>query len=87
MFSIINQTEMIKLIFGLRDRGIEFKARSLFNGLKIIAEDWSAICCDSSNGHEQGLIEVMGLPEDKEDVIGWLTAEEILRMVDQKIEK
>lgn len=53
----------------------------------MIAEDWSAICCDSSNGHEQGLIEVMGLPEDKEDVVGWLTAEEILRMIDYKIEK
>lgn len=87
MFDIINQTEMIKLIFGLRDRGIEFKARSLLNGFQIIAEDWDAVCHDLSDGHEQGLIEIMGLSKNEEDPIGYLTAEEILRMVDQKMEE
>ena len=87
MFGIIDQAEMMKLVFGLRDRGIEFNARTLLNGFQIIAEDWDAVCHDLSDGHEQGLIEVMGLPGDEEDPVGWLTAEEILQMVDQKIEK
>lgn len=80
----IDQTEMMKLAFGLRDRGIEFKARSFFDGLQIIVEDgdWDAICHSGSYGHEKGLIEVMGLPQCEDDVIGWLTAEEVLKMVD-----
>ena len=85
----INQDEMMKLAFGLRDRGIEFKVTSFLDGIQIVVEDgdWDAICHSGSYGHEIGLIEVMGLPQCQDDVIGWLTAEEILRMVDQKMEK
>lgn len=81
----IDQTEMMKLAFGLRDRGIDFKARSFFDGLQIVVEDgdWDAVCHNSSYGHEEGLIEVMGLPQCEDDVIGWLTAEEVLKMVDE----
>ena len=82
--SNIDQTEMMKLAFGLRDRGIEFKAQSFFDGLQIVVgDDWDAICHSGSYGHEKGLIEVMGLPQCQNDVIGWLTAEEVLKMVDE----
>ena len=59
----INQTEMMKLAFGLYDRGIEFKAKSFFDGIQFIIGDWDwdAICHSGSYGHEDGLIEVMGL--------------------------
>lgn len=80
----INQNEMMKLAFGLYDRGIEFKAKSFFDGIQFIIGDWDwdAICHSGSYGHENGLIEVMGLPQCQDDVIGHLTAEEVLNMVD-----
>ena len=80
----INQNEMMKLAFGLYDRDIEFKAKSFFDGIQFIIGDWDwdAICHSGSYGHEDGLIEVMGLPQCQDDVIGYLTAEEVLNMVD-----
>ena len=80
----INQNEMMKLAFGLYDRGIEFKAQSFFDGIQFIIGDWDwdAVCHSGSYGHENGLIEVMGLPQCQGDVIGYLTAEEVLNMVD-----
>lgn len=83
----INQTEMMKLAFGLYDRGIEFKAKSFFDGIQFIIGDWDwdAVCHSGSYGHENGLIEVMGLPQCQDDVIGYLTAEEVLNMVDELI--
>ena len=83
----INQTEMMKLAFGLRDRGIEFSVKSFFDGIQIVVGDfdWDAICHSGSYGHESGLIEVMGLPQCEDDVIGYLTAEDVLKMVDELI--
>ena len=83
----INQDEMMKLAFGLRDRGIGFKMQSFFDGIQIVVGefDWDAICHSGSYGHENGLIEVMGLPQCQDDVIGYLTAEEVLKMVDELI--
>ena len=83
----INQDEMMKLAFGLRDRGIGFKVQSFFDGIQIVVGDfdWDAICHSGSYGHENGLIEVMGLPQCQDDVIGYLTAEEVLKMVDELI--
>lgn len=80
----INQDEMMKLAFGLHDRGIEFSVKSFFDGIQIVIGDfdWDAICHSGSYGHEKGLIEVMGLPQCQDDVIGWLTAEDVLKMVD-----
>lgn len=81
----INQTEMMKLAYGLRDRGIEFSIESLYDGIQIVVGDWDwdAICHSGSFGHEKGLIEVMGLPQCQGDVIGYLTAKEVLKMVDE----
>ena len=83
----INQTEMMKLAFGLRDRGIRFSVKSFFDGIQIVVGDfdWDAICHSGSYGHENGLIEVMGLPQCQDDVIGYLTAEDVLKMVDELI--
>ena len=80
----INQNEMMKLAFGLYDRGIEFSTKSFFDGIQFIIGDWDwdAICHSGSYGHENGLIEVMGLPQCQDDVIGYLTAEDVLKMVD-----
>ena len=85
--SNINQTEMMELAFGLRDRGIGFKTTSFLDGIQIVVGnwDWDAICHSGSYGHESGLIEVMGLPQCHDDVIGYLTAEEVLKMVDELI--
>ena len=81
---IINQNEMMALAFGLRERGIEFKARSFYDGLQILCDGWDAICHNGSYGHERGLIEVMGLPQCGDDVLGYLTAEEILNFLDAR---
>lgn len=85
--SSINQTEMMELAIGLRDRGIGFKTTSFLDGIQIVVGnwDWDAICHSGSFGHEDGLIEVMGLPQCQDDVIGYLTAEEVLKMVDELI--
>ena len=85
--SKINQTEMMELAFGLRDRGIGFKTTSFLDGIQIVVGDWDwdAICHSGSYGHENGLIEVMGLPQCQGDVIGWLTANDVLKMVDELI--
>lgn len=83
MVERINQNEMMALVFGLRERGIEFEVYSFFDGLQIRCDGWDAICHNSSYGHERGLIEVMDLPQCDNDVIGYLTAEEVLAMVDK----
>ena len=85
--SSINQTEMMELAFGLRDRGIGFKVTSFLDGIQIVVGDgdWDAICHSGSYGHENGLIEIMGLPQCQGDVVGWLTANDVLKMVDELI--
>ena len=79
----INQTEMMKLAFGLRDRGIEFSVKSFFDGIQIVVGDfdWDAICHSGSYGHKDGLIEVWGLPQCQDDVIGYLTAEDVFQRI------
>lgn len=79
----INLNEIVKLAIGLYERHITFNARALYGGMQIICDEWDAICHNSSYGGDKGLIEVMGLPQCDEDVIGYLTAEEVLKMVDK----
>ena len=84
MIKTIDQTEMIKLAIALTTYNIPFTTRSFFNGLQIVGDGWDAICHDGSYGHEQGLIEVMGLDDGNtpsDDVIGYLTYEEVFNMV------
>lgn len=46
--------------------------------------EWDAICQEGSYGYKEGLLEIYGsiVPEENEDnVIGWLTAEEVMAML------
>lgn len=79
----INLNEMIDLAIGLRERGIEFNTISLLGGMQIYCKDWGAICHSFSYGHKEGLIDVYGLPQCKGDIIGRLTADEVLELVDE----
>ena len=82
--TMIYQTEMTKLAQALTINNIPFKERSLFDGVQIIGDGWDTICHSGSYGHEDGLIEVMGLDDGSDrddDVIGYLTAEDVLKMV------
>lgn len=82
--------EIKKLAQGLLDREIMFEIRELFDSYQIIVGCigcWDAICHRGSWGHEKGLLEVYGLSmedndDDDEDPIGYLTAEDILRRID-----
>lgn len=82
----IDQKEMIMLALGLAERGIPFGVRSFYDGLQIVCDGWDAICHNGSYGHQQGLIEVMGIIDD-EDVVGHLTAKEILDWLDTNIKE
>ena len=84
-------TEMNKLAQGLVDRDIAFTLTPILDGFQIIvkrngSKAWDAICHNGSFGHERGLLEIMGeivFPaEDGDTVVGWLTAEEVLKRVD-----
>lgn len=79
--------EMIALAIGLHERNISFNTRAFCHGLQIICDGWDAICHEYSYGGEEGLIEVMGLPQCDGDVIGYLTATEVLKMVDELKDK
>jgi hypothetical protein len=81
---MIDQNEMIKLAIGLHERNIQFTARSLFSGLQITCKDGYAICHEASYGHQDGLIEIIGFDND---VIGNLTAKQVLEIIDKKQEK
>lgn len=43
---------------------------------------WDAICGYGSYGFEDGLLEIMGdIVPGKDDVLGWLTADDVLALV------
>lgn len=74
-------TEISKLALGLLEKEIDFTARRLFDGWKIEADGWDAICHKYSYGGPEGLLEIMGYivrSDWDEDVEGWLTAEDVL---------
>lgn len=83
----INQNEMIKLAIGLDARGYKLKTRSALGGLQIACDKLDAVCNKYSYGHENGLIEIMGLPQCEDDVIGYLTANEVLALIDADVQK
>ena len=45
---------------------------------------WDAICHYGSYGYEQGLLEIYGSLVDGGGVKGWLTAEEVIRLIEEK---
>lgn len=79
----IYKIEIRKLAKGLEERNISYKLKPLFDGWQIWRDDWDAICHSFSYGHEKGLLEIMGTLVDIEDTVeGHLTADEILRRID-----
>lgn len=76
-------SEMVKLAQGLKERGITYNMRAHVDGLQIVADGWDAVCFTGSYGAQRGLLEVMGsIVTGNDDVEGYLTADEILRRLD-----
>lgn len=86
-------TEMYKLINLLINAKIPFEVVELYDTPQVCYPSRSSCICDAichsgSYGHEQGLLEIMGLntgPDD--DVEGWLTAEEVFKKISRNYEK
>lgn len=77
----INLTEMDMLVDLLIVAKIPFEERSIWGGRQVVYPNddnrvCSVVCHSFSYGHEDGLLEIMGLcDEDEEDSVqGWLTA-------------
>lgn len=92
----LNLNEFVKLVVGLSQKGLKIDTELVTNwGAQVIVYDdegnriWDAVINKGSYGSERGLLEVMGsaivdkikLSEEPMDVIGWLTADEILEKI------
>lgn len=92
----LNLNEFVKLVVGLSQRGLKIDTELVTNwGAQVIVYDdegnrlWDAVINKASYGSERGLLEIMGsaivdkikLSEEPMDVIGWLTADEILEKI------
>lgn len=91
--SKINLHELDVLEKGLSERGIKFERYSFLGGDQIYVFNdkgeyfFDAICNRYSLGHQKGLLEIMGSivkNEDVREVEGYLSAEEILRRIDNE---
>ena len=71
---------IFSLIRALAHDKISFSYAPLYDGdhiiVKIMGRKYSIICHEYSYGHEKGLLEIDN--NHWHDVIGWLTAEEVL---------
>lgn len=86
-------TEMDKLIAALVANRIPFQVKPCWdNSVQVIypmdgpKRVCDAVCHNSSYGHQEGLLEIMGLVNGDEvgdDVEGWLTAEEVFRRISE----
>lgn len=82
-------TEMQKLDAALTEMGIEhtydreYMDGEQIVGLKNSKYHWDAICIPGSYGWGDGLLEVMGKPlvGDSKNVLGFLTADDVLKML------
>lgn len=91
----LNLNEFVKLIVGLHQRGVSFNTIIGQDSAILIVCDkdgiylWDAAINPLTYGSEIGLLEVKGqaivdkikLSEEPMDVIGWLTADEILEKI------
>jgi hypothetical protein len=90
-------TEILKLAFTLTACGIPYEISELFGGFHIqypSAENCicSVICHNGSYGHEEGLLEIMGLLTldelEQDNVAGWLTADDVApRILDDYLDR
>ena len=81
--------EMYKLINLLISAKIPFEVGDCFGTPQVRYPSTEncvcdAICHGGSYGHEEGLLEIMGLAADPDDdVEGWLTAEEVFKRISE----
>jgi hypothetical protein len=77
--------EVLKLASLLQARGFRFSVNDIWDGAQVILYDSrnrriaDAVCHSYSFGADEGTLEIMGLGAE-DDVIGWLTAEDVLRI-------
>lgn len=83
-------TEIQKLAYMLACTCIPYELTPLYGGIHIEYPNHdyvicSVICHDYSYGHEDGLLEIMGLLTDEErefdSVKGWLSADEVFERI------
>lgn len=81
-------TEMDKLKNLLSTARIPFEMQLIFDTPQICYPTCEECICDAichhwSYGHEEGLLEIMGLTENDDEVEGWLTAEEVFKRMEK----
>lgn len=89
--------EMERLIKMLNERNAKFRINEILGTKQVVflsdsgVDIGDAICHAGSYGHENGLIEIMGLDitveEYGDSVLGYLTAEEVLEHLDNALRK
>lgn len=89
------ENEIDKLIKILNTQGvcypIDWKVVELYGRPQVIflnpetgEQIGDAVCHFGSYGHQEGLIEVMGFPfSNEEDVVGFLTADEVIHQIEE----
>ena len=93
----LNLNEFVKLIVGLHQKGVSFNTIIGQDSAILIVCDkdgiylWDAAINPLTYGSERGLLEVMGSAivqkvsmmgnDDEDEVLGWLTADEILEKI------
>ena len=80
--------ELNKLFGYLNEHGYYAEMRGLWDGYQVRTYDeagnllWDAVCHEFSYGGSKGLLETMGLDMGElncgDDVVGWLTADDII---------
>lgn len=94
IFPMIDCSELFRLAQMLSERTIPFEINNMIHvgGYQLCYPkmkgcDCSVICHGGSYGHSAGLLEIMGLMTEEEraeacdDVMGWLTAEEVFERI------
>ena len=87
-------SELDKLEQYLKDKGIRYERidqnTDTWGRHQIVVYDsegniwWDAICNRGSYGFEEGLLEIYGKivkAEDGDSVVGWLTAEDVIKRI------
>lgn len=87
----MKKNEIVKLSKMLDKEKIPHEDMQIFDGLQVNYPNkencvCDAICHSFSYGHEQGLLEIMGLTED-DDVEGYLTAKEVFKRIKKHYKK
>ena len=91
----MKRNEIVKLSKMLDKEGIPHEDMQLFDGIQVNYPNkenciCDAICHSFSYGHEQGLLEIMGLVDEEkvgDSVEGYLTAKEVFKRIRKHYKK